>query len=63
MLFAVFIILTGVVFLLKNLGIISSNTWGILWPLFLIVFGFYLILKAHRSRMFWRSLWNRFERK
>ena len=29
------LIILGVVFLLKNLGIISSSVWGIIWPLIL----------------------------
>jgi len=37
------IIVLGVVFLLKNLGVISGVSWGIIWPAMVIVFGLALI--------------------
>ncbi len=55
------LIIIGVVFLLKNLGIISGNVWGIIWPLVLIAFGLYLILKTHRFRMFRDKIWKKLE--
>lgn len=52
-------IVIGIVFLLKNLGVITGDVWGIIWPLILIVFGVYLTLKAHRCRLFWDRIWKK----
>lgn len=62
MFISLFFIITGSVFLLKNLGIITTDVWGIIWPLVLISFGIYLFLKARRYRLFWDRVWQRFER-
>lgn len=51
MLFALFFILLGVLFLLKNLGIITSNIWGILWPLILILIGCWLIFLRYEWKL------------
>jgi len=52
-------IIVGTTFLLKNLGVITGDVWGIIWPLILIVFGVYLALKAHRFRLFWDRIWKK----
>ena len=39
---AVLIILGGL-FLLSNLGIITADVWGIIWPTALILFGVWLL--------------------
>ncbi|MEA2008002.1 MAG: DUF5668 domain-containing protein [Chloroflexota bacterium] len=41
---AVFLILGGSLLLLSNLGIITINVWGLLWPLFLILIGAWFLL-------------------
>ena len=48
-----FLIALGVVFLLKNLGVISGDVWEVLWPLILIALGLSMIAGRewrHRSR-------------
>ncbi len=51
MLFALIFILLGVLFLLKNLGIITAGIWGILWPLILILIGFWIIFLRYEWRL------------
>ncbi len=46
--FGATLIVVGVIFLLKNLGIISGVAWDIIWPTALIAFGLVLIFKRHR---------------
>jgi hypothetical protein len=48
----VIVLLIGVVFLVDNLGIININVWGIIWPIFLIMFGLQLFLTASQKRRF-----------
>jgi len=47
------LIILGVVFLLKNLGII--------WPLILILIGLYPLIKARRYRLFWEKIWKKLD--
>lgn len=61
MFFSFLLIIIGVVFLLKNLGIIVGDVGGIIWPLTLIAFGLYLLLKTHRYRVFWDKIWKKLE--
>ncbi|MBI5733561.1 MAG: hypothetical protein HY973_01270 [Candidatus Kerfeldbacteria bacterium] len=51
--FGIFLIIIGVIFLLKNLGFITGGLWDIFWPIVLIVWGLSLITKKS-SR-----LWNK----
>jgi len=55
------LIILGVVFLLKNLGIISSSVWGIIWLLILILIGLYPLIKARRYRLFWEKIWKKLD--
>jgi len=61
MFIASLLIVVGVVFLLKNLGLITGDIWGIIWPLILILFGVYVLLKNYRYRMFWERVWRKLE--
>jgi len=61
MFIASLLIIVGVVFLLNNLGLISGDIWGIIWPLILIVLGVYILLKRWRYRMFWDRIWRKLE--
>jgi uncharacterized membrane protein len=61
MFFALLFIVVGLVFLLKNLGVITGDVWGVIWPLFLVIFGLYLVLKQYRYRMFWEKIWKKLE--
>jgi len=62
MLFGLFVILIGFVFLLKNLGIITGSIWGIIWPSVLIIFGAYLVFKTHRLKLFCRRVQSKVDR-
>ncbi len=61
MFIAFFFILLGVVFLLRNLGILSGDVWGILWPLILISIGLAMLLKIHYWKTFWGRVWKKLE--
>lgn len=47
--FGLIILIIGILFLLKNLGLISGNLWNIFWPLLLIAIGLGLMLKKRHS--------------
>jgi uncharacterized membrane protein HdeD (DUF308 family) len=38
-------LVVGIVFLLQNLGYISGNVWGIIWPALVIIFGLAMIMR------------------
>lgn len=40
------IIIIGIVFLLENMGLISSSAWQLIWPCLLIVLGLCMIFKT-----------------
>lgn len=61
MFISLLLIIIGVVFLLKNLGLITGSTWEIIWPLILIAFGLWLLFKHHRRKVFWNRFWKKFE--
>ena len=50
----IFLILIGVVFFLKNLGLIElpSSFWSFLWPLILIVVGVHITIAVRRARQY-----------
>ena len=39
------LVIIGVIFLLKNLGIMPSIAWDIIWPIILVVVGLSMIFK------------------
>jgi len=49
------LLISGVVFLLQNLGYISEGAWSIIWPATLIVIGLGLILKRRNHGFFWEE--------
>lgn len=57
----VVLIIIGIAFLLKNLGVISSSVWGFVWPALLIVLGIWFLLRDRDGGFFleehlgWRS--------
>jgi hypothetical protein len=57
MLFAYFLIVIGIAFLLKNLGFLPVDAWDVIWPSLLIVWGLSMIVS--RSRTWWWGGWNR----
>ena len=54
MFFAYFLIIVGIVFLLKNLGLLPVGTWEIIWPALLIAWGLSMIFGRHR---YWWGWW------
>ncbi len=59
MLFALIFIILGVVFLLKNLGIISGEVWGIIWPLILVMIGIRLLWKQYEWKRWSERIWTK----
>jgi uncharacterized integral membrane protein len=61
MILGLFLVLLGIVFFLKNLGIIvlPNSFWSFMWPLLLIVIGIYMAMAAHRGRQYKHWLFNR----
>ena len=47
MILGIALIVIGAVFLLQNLGYISSGAWGIIWPVIIIAAGLSMICKKH----------------
>lgn len=61
MFIGILLVIVGLVFLLKNVGLIAESVWGILWPSVVIALGLYSILKMHRCRMFWGKVWKKLD--
>ncbi len=57
---SVFIIL-GLVFLLKNLGLITAATWSVVWPLVLILIGVYILWKQYEWVKWKERIWTKLE--
>ncbi len=53
MFFAYLLIILGLVFLFKNLELISGDAWGIIWPLLIIALGVSLISKKYSRSWHW----------
>lgn len=47
--FGLIILIIGILFLLKNLGLISGSVWNIFWPLLITAIGLGLMLKKRHS--------------
>jgi len=50
------LIIIGVVFLLKNLGLIDASAWSVIWPLLIVVLGIKMSLLAFRFHRFMVSV-------
>ncbi|MDP3964752.1 MAG: DUF5668 domain-containing protein [bacterium] len=50
---ALLIIALGIIFLLRNLGVVTVGFWNLFWPGIVIVMGLTLILKRQRHRAHW----------
>lgn len=46
------IVAIGLIFLLKNLGLISVGIWSVLWPLLIIACGVSLLVKKNKNHKF-----------
>jgi uncharacterized membrane protein len=55
MILGIFIIVLGLVLLLRNLGLITLPTgfWSLFFPLFLIVIGIYIIMAVKKGKEYW----------
>lgn len=62
MLLGLFLVILGGLLLLKNLGVIvlPASVWSILYPIILIVLGFYLIMLVQRGRQYKHWMMNRY---
>lgn len=59
MIIALFLILIGVLFLLRNTGLLPDPAWSVLWPLILIIFGGAVFFQNdHGKHMWWPSTGN-----
>lgn len=54
-------ILLGIIFLLKNLGIITASTWSVVWPLILILIGIYIFWKRYEWGKWRERIWRKLE--
>ena len=45
MLFGFVILALGVLFLLRNLGVVSGDIWDLMWPIAVIALGISILLK------------------
>ena len=48
--FGLFLVIIGVFFLLKNMGIIAGDFWGYLWPLLIIFLGLSIADKSKKTK-------------
>jgi len=55
MFFSLILIVTGIVFLLQNLGYISEGAWSIIWPVISILIGISILVKRKDSGFFWEE--------
>ncbi len=44
-----FLIILGVVFLLRHLGVLAVSTWGVIWPLLIIALGLAFLTRGRRG--------------
>jgi hypothetical protein len=50
MFIGIFILALGILFLLRNTGVIYGDFWRIVWPLVLVAFGISLIFDRKKKR-------------
>ncbi len=53
MFIALSLIALGILYLLKNLEIISGGVWHILWPTIIIIFGLSIVFKKRKREHWW----------
>ncbi|HOY56247.1 MAG TPA: DUF5668 domain-containing protein [bacterium] len=51
MFFGLLLVALGVIFLLQNLHILSAATWGLIWPVLVIILGLSMVLKKNKKWM------------
>jgi hypothetical protein len=50
MTFGLIVVVVGAMFLLQNLGVITSAVWSLVWPSLLIVAGVSIMMKHEKKR-------------
>jgi hypothetical protein len=50
MIFGYFFVFFGLILLLKNLGVLTADFWGIIFPLLIISGGFLILFKKRPER-------------
>jgi cell wall-active antibiotic response 4TMS protein YvqF len=50
MFIALFLLLVGVLFLLRNTGLLPGEAWGVVWPLVLIALGAAMLFRKERAQ-------------
>jgi len=61
MLLALIFIFLGVIFLLKNLGVITAGVWSLAWPTFLILIGVWMLWKRYEWNKWKERIWKKLE--
>ena len=54
MFFPIFLIIIGIVFLLKNMGLVGDEVWGYVWPIFFIIWGVSMLMNRNKL---WAGFW------
>lgn len=62
MILAYILIIVGILFFLKNTGIVMLS-WSVIWPLLLIGLGVYIGLTSRRLSEWWRKIWEKISKK
>jgi uncharacterized membrane protein len=62
MTFALLLVLIGLLFLLRNLGLVVIS-WSIIWPIILIGVGLYIAVVSRKVSGWCRSSWKKVLRK
>ncbi len=61
MLLALLFIILGVIFLLKNLGVVNTGVWELIWPIFLILVGVWIFWKKYEWEKWKERIWKKLE--
>jgi len=49
-------ILLGILFLLRNLGLLPIEIWSAFWPSLFIILGLYIVFLNYKVKTFWQRL-------
>ena len=58
MIFAFILIIVGLVFFLKNVGLITIS-WSVIWPIVVMGLGVYVAVISRKVSKGWSELWNK----
>lgn len=62
MIIAYILIIIGVLFFLKNAGIVAWS-WSVIWPLLLVGLGIYVAFVSRRIAGWWNKIWEKVSKK